>query len=167
MGGQGKWKAREGRNRDKVNCCGNRSVNYPPLPIPTPSSYPSPYRSYPILSEVGDKTTRHFYAILRSLSSRLRNLEGRIQESLELGPKCHTCQRKHPSQEDSKVDLRIRRSHECREGKCERCRRPLNFISSYSKQQEIKKNHITIGIQTESPYLSRTIDVMQCPYCSS
>lgn len=80
MGGQGKWKAREGRNRDKTSCCGNQSILHPHSSIPTPSLYSSVCRSYPVLSEVGRETIRHFYASLRSIALSLRNLEHCVQE---------------------------------------------------------------------------------------
>lgn len=167
MGGQGKWKPREGRNRVKVNCCGNRNVNNPQLSTPTPSFCPSPYRSHPVLSEVGEETTRHFYAILRNLTSRLRDLELHMREPLRLETESCKCQCGHPSRKEPKPEIKVRRLHELSKGKCKCCHRPLDFIPSCSRQQEIRKNQITLGIQTESPYLSRTIDVTQCPYCSS
>ena len=42
---------------------------------------------------------------------------------------------------------------------CESRQRSSHFTSCYPRQQEVEKNLITIGIQTESPYLPRTIDV--------
>jgi hypothetical protein len=167
MGGQGKWKARGERNKDKARWCKSQNTSYTHSSIPIPSLYPRLDRSYPVPSEIGEETVRHLYAIIRGLVSRVRNLERCVREVPKIEIPSHTCQCSDLKWREVNPIPRVRRLHALSEGKCRSCYRPLNFIPSCSRQQEIKKNLITIGIQTESPYLSRTIDVTQCRYCTS
>lgn len=167
MGGQGKWKARGERNKDKTRWCRSSNTSHLHPSIPIALSCPRIDRSYPVPSEVEQETVRHFYAILRGLVSRVRNLERCVREVPKFETPSHPCRCSEPKWKEVNPVPRVRRLHELSEGKCKCCRRPLDFIPSCSQQQGIKKKVITIGIQTESPYLPRTIDVTQCRYCSS
>jgi len=167
MGGQGKWKARGERNREKTWSGRSQNTSYTRPTVPTPLSYPRQFQTRPVPSEIGEGTIRHIYDILSGLTLRVRNLEQSISRIPEVEVHSRTYRGSEPKLERVNTVPRVRRLHEFSEGKCRCCRRPLDFTSSCSRQQEVEKNFITIGIQTESPYLSRTIDVTQCRYCSS
>jgi hypothetical protein len=91
MNGQGKWKARGERNRDKTRWCESQNTSYTHASIPIPSLYPRLDRSYLVPSEIGGKTIRHLYTIVRGLVSRVRNLERCVLKVPKFEIPSHTC----------------------------------------------------------------------------
>ena len=162
MGGQGKGKTRGERNREKNWSGRSQNTSNTRPTVPTPSSYPSQFRAHPVPSEIGEGTIRHIFAILRGLVSRLDKLDRCVHGIPEVVRCHHSRQTSDLNRTGVNTVPQTKRSPEC-----ESCKRASGFTSYCSQRQEVRKSTITIGIQTETSYLPRTIDVTQCRYCSS
>lgn len=162
MGGQGKWKARGERNREKTWSGRSQNTSYTHPFVPTPSSYPRHFQSRPVPSGIGEGAIRHIFAILRNLVSRIDYLDRCVHGV----PVVERCRHRRLTSDLNRTGVntvpQTKRLHEC-----ESCRRSSHFTSCCPRQQEVKKSFITIGIQTESPYLSHAIDITRCRYCSN